>query len=99
MPNYNELDPSLENYMRESQFKKWYADYSSKMNLNPNPDDPEHFYDYRSAFFSGARPDESGHMPSQFKKPDHPRRMVGGLDTQDEKSGNLARLLGSWRFR
>jgi len=52
-----------------------------KLNLNPNPDDPKHYYDYRAAYLAGASPDKQGHWPSKFKLPEHPNRFVNGIDT------------------
>lgn len=69
----------------ETDFQSWYAGWSKKLGLNPNPDDPQHFYDYRAAFQAGAVPDKSGHWPSQFKREGHPRMVVGGVNT---KTGN-----------
>lgn len=66
----------------EEIFKKWYSDYSSRMGLDPNPDDPQHFYDYRGAFAAGAQPDAHGHMPSQFKVEGHPRMIIDGVNTK-----------------
>ena len=53
----------------EKEFQSWYQDWSKKLGLNPDPDDPQHFYDYRAAFRGGAEPTvESGwHWPSEFK--------------------------------
>lgn len=65
----------------EKDFEKWYSEIASKTGLNPNPDDPRHYYDYRAAFKAGAMPDESGHWPSKFKTSDHPNRFVNGVDT------------------
>ncbi len=68
-----------------TEFDKWYADIAKKNNLNPNPDDPLHFYDYRKAFEEGAIPDETGHLPSKYKKLGHPRLIVKGIDTRTGK--------------
>lgn len=65
----------------EKAFQGWYADVAGRTGLNPNPDDPQHFYDYRAAYKSGAMPDAAGHWPSQFKLPEHPNRFVDGIDT------------------
>jgi hypothetical protein len=59
-----------------SGFDKWYADWAKKNGLDPNPDDPQHFYDYRAAYRSGAKPDKTGHWPSEFKKSGHPREFL-----------------------
>lgn len=66
---------------REARFQKWYKDRASKLGLNPNPDDPQHFYNYRAAFAAGAEPDSTGHWPSKYKTSGHPRRFINGVDT------------------
>lgn len=63
-------------------FQRWYADAAKRYGLDPNPDSSEQLYDYRSAFKAGAKPDASGHWPSQFKKPGHPNEVVGGFNTR-----------------
>lgn len=69
----------------ESDFQKWYEDHAKSSGLSKNPDDPEHHYDWRAAFASGARPEPADdgyyHWPSQFKKQTHPNRFVDGTDT------------------
>jgi hypothetical protein len=65
----------------EKEFRKFYAKHAKKHKLNPNPDDPEHHYDYRKAYSAGHEPDESGHWPSEFKEAKHPNRFVNGMDT------------------
>jgi len=65
----------------EDEFKNWYAGTSQRMGLSHDPDDPEHHYDYRAAFVSGAMPGEDNHWPSEFKGPKHPNRYVDGIDT------------------
>jgi hypothetical protein len=47
--NYEELGPVVD----ENAFRPWYAERAARLGLNPNPDDPKHFYDYRSAFAAG----------------------------------------------
>jgi hypothetical protein len=74
-----------------SGFDKWYAEQAKKNGLDPNPDDPQHFYDYRAAYRAGAKPDETGHWPSEFKKSGHPREFLpigedgGMVDTKTGK--------------
>lgn len=63
-------------------FQTWYGQWSKKLGLNPDPDDPQHFYDYRAAYKAGVKPDASGHWPSQFKKEGHPNLYVKGVDTR-----------------
>ena len=74
----------------EQAFQQWYSNYAGQQGLDPNPDDPRHFYDYRGAFASGAQPDASGHMPSQFKTEGHPRMVIDGVNT---KTGQSARSM------
>lgn len=66
----------------ERAFRAWYTDRAKRLGLNPNPDDPKHFYDYRAAFMEGAEPDQTGHWPSTFKREGHPRLVVDGIDTR-----------------
>ena len=69
-------------------FNKTYAEYSKKYRMNPNPDDPKHYYDYRALYkdVGEIRPDSSGHLPSKYKKKGHPRMIVNGANT---KTGEL----------
>ena len=62
----------------ESQFQQWFASNANARGWSPNPDDPEHYYDYRELFkniLSGKEPDPSGdgHFPSTYKTEGHPR--------------------------
>lgn len=70
----------------EQRFRSWYGERASRQGLDPNPDSPEHFYDYRAAFRAGAEPDETGHWPSEFKLKGHPRTYLeddqGWFDTR-----------------
>jgi hypothetical protein len=66
----------------EARFRQWYATMAAQQDLNPDPDDPSQFYDYRAAFKAGAKPDATGHWPSTFKKAGHPNMIVGGFHVQ-----------------
>ena len=71
----------------EGVFQEWYKMWSGRLDLNPDPDDPRHKYDYRAAYVAGAEPqpnfdDGKFHWPSQFKADDHPNRFVDGMDTK-----------------
>ena len=59
--------------------------------LNPNLDDPRQQYDYRGAYLAGAEPDKvTGHWPSEFKLPGHPRKVLYNIDTTTgEMSGTV----------
>lgn len=70
----------------EQAFRDWYAEWAARAGLNPNPDDPQHHYDYRRAYGAGVVPqvdpaDQRYHWPSQFKLETHPNRIVNGIDT------------------
>ncbi len=61
----------------EQAFQGWYKERAGRLGLNPNPDDPGHYYDYRAAYLAGAEPDPAtGHWPSQFKTEGHPRTFM-----------------------
>lgn len=66
----------------EQAFRQWYAGMAKQQGLSADPDDPQQFYDYRAAFKAGAKPDATGHWPSDFKKPGHPNMVVGGFNVQ-----------------
>lgn len=69
----------------KKSFKQWYRAHAVRHGLSPDPGDPRHHYDYRAAHRAGARPDKSGHWPSKYKKPGHPRLIIGGVDTRTGK--------------
>jgi hypothetical protein len=55
----------------EKNFQGWYAERAKNMGLNPNPDDPRHFYDTRGAWLKGHR-STTEHLPDTYKLPGHP---------------------------
>jgi FMN phosphatase YigB (HAD superfamily) len=70
----------------EAEFRKWYADRASRTGISSDPDEPEHFYDYRAAHRDGAEPEISSedgqyHWPSKYKADNHPNRYVMIDDT------------------
>lgn len=71
--------------MDEQAFQEWYRTNVTSRGLNPNPDDPRHYYDWRAAYKSGASPDKSGHWPSTFKLDGHPRLIIEGVNTKTGK--------------
>lgn len=75
-------DPKDSASVREAKFKLWYGEQAKRHNLDPNPDDPRHFYDYRKAYEAGAIPNSSGHWPSKYKLQGHPRLVIKGVDTR-----------------
>lgn len=76
------MAPQVSSTTDEPAFRSWYAEQSRRYQLDPNPDAPEHFYDWRAAFRAGAKPDDSGHWPSTFKQAGHPNEVVGGFNTR-----------------
>lgn len=87
MPNYLDamiasLTRNAEPIQREGTFRNWYRGMAQQHELNPDPDAPDQFYDYRGAFKANAKPDATGHWPSDFKKPGHPNMVVGGFHVQ-----------------
>lgn len=76
-------DPGILSILGGSDFDRWYAGVSKETGLSPDPYDPKHYYDYRAAYQAGVRgPDETGHWPSQFKLPGHPREIIDGINTR-----------------
>lgn len=80
--------PSFSDPKQEAKFQNWYKQNFVSRGLNPNPDDPKHFYDYRGAFKAGLKPGDDGHMDSRFKLPGHPRTYV------DTPEGRLNTVTG-----
>jgi hypothetical protein len=71
----------------EQGFQTWYKGWAEKAGIDPDPDNPQHKYDYRGAYKAQVEPSmspEDGmyHWPSRFKAADHPNRFVGGVDTR-----------------
>lgn len=66
----------------EEEFLELYKAWAKKYNIDSNPYDPDHHYDYWAAYLAGARPDpKTGHWPSKYKRPSHDNRYVAGADT------------------
>lgn len=40
----------------EAAFRQWYATWAEKLRMDPNPDDPRHYYDFRAAHRAGVEP-------------------------------------------
>ena len=79
-------------------FSEWYSDIAKESNINPDPDDPRHYYDYRSAYIAGATLDKEKHLPSEFKHDLHPNRYIidkelGIYDTKHEKPAKFEDLI------
>ena len=81
---------SFDDVVGEIVFQNWYRQWADKIGLDPNPDDPRHFYDYRGAFKAGVEPeispvDNKYHWSSKFKADAHPNRFIDGMDTKTGK--------------
>ena len=76
------------------EFLDWYSGVAEGSGISPDPDDPRHYYDYRSAYEAGARLDERKHLPSEFKHDLHPNRYIIGKDLEihDSKYDKPAKL-------
>jgi len=75
----------------EAQFQQWYASRAKKLNLNPDPDAPDQFYDYRGAFKHRIEPDAEGHWPDTFKQHGHETFSQESIYSRGEDDG------GTWR--
>ncbi len=64
----------------DADFLDWYSRLAKKADINPNPDDPRHYYDYRAAYEAGATLDRRKHLPSEFKHDLHPDRYIVDKD-------------------
>ncbi len=81
----------------EEDFQNWYAQVSKKYNLNPDPDDERHRYDYRAAYAAGIRkPNKEWHWPSKFKLEGHPNLVIDGVDTRTGEPVNESKKSDLW---
>ena len=60
------LDP------QEAAFQEWYAKEAELNGWDPNPDDKEHYYDFRGYFNDNGDEIIAGHFPDTYKLPGHP---------------------------
>lgn len=77
--------PTILTNKEEADFQKWYAGISAQEGIDANPDNPQHFYDYRGAWKAGITPDKTGHWDSRFKLEGHPNLIIDGVDTRTGK--------------
>lgn len=77
-----QVEATAKRIQEEPEFQKAYAAYAKKTKLAPNPDDKEHYYDYRAAWRAGElNPNKENHLSSKYKREGHPRLYM----TPDEK--------------
>ena len=73
----NEFDSEVQ----ASTFNDWWSKVLEVHDYAPDPNDVEHFYDYKAAYEAGIEiPEEGEHWPSKFKHDLHPDRYVKGDD-------------------
>ena len=68
-------------------FMEWYTERAEKSGISQDPDDPEHYYDYRAAHKAGAEPTYNKEIgkwkwPSEFKHDLHPDRYIVKKDLE-----------------
>lgn len=80
-------------------FPDWFAAQAQKHGLNPDVDDPRHFYDWRKAWVAGAEPDAHGRWPSKFRLAGHPDLIVDGVDTRTGKRASWKTMRESQNAR
>ena len=59
----------------EELFNKWYQQYAMTHGLDKDPDNPEHYYDYRGYWKEGPEYNSlifNEHLPDKWKTPGHP---------------------------
>ena len=61
----------------EKEFLNWYKNVSAVLDLNKNPDDPNHHYDYRGYWLANKNKNidftvKDFHFPDTYKQPTHP---------------------------
>ena len=83
MPVFDFLSKPFSPSEDDSEFLDWYSNIAKEVNdyypdftLNPDPDSPNHYYDYRAAYEAGAKLDKEKHLPSEFKDDLHPDRYI-----------------------
>ena len=73
----NEFDSEV----KVSTFEDWWSKVLEVHDYAADPNDVEHFYDYKAAYEEGIEiPEEGEHWPSKFKHDLHPDRYVKGDD-------------------
>ena len=65
----------------QDNFKEWWQEVLNIHGFDPDPDNPEHFYDYRAAFDANTPiPKKGEHWVSKFKHDLHENRFVSGKE-------------------
>lgn len=96
-PYKPKYDLSKNPFIDESDFNRWYSYIASVKNLSPNPDDPEHHYDWRGLYDEVANHGkqyemitQETHFPDTYKMPGHE---TFSIESKYYKPGMIA---GHW---
>lgn len=78
----------------EEDFQKWYAKLSEFKGLNPDPDDENQYYDYRTFWFENPEAaqkmlenDPEAHFTDRYKYPGHPTFSDESMYSDEEHPG------------
>ena len=72
--------------MTDRDFQDWWGKVVRIHGYNPDPDNPEHFYDYRKAYDENHPiPKRFQHWDARYKHDLHPNRFVPGTDPSVDK--------------
>ena len=79
----------------EMDFQKVYKQMATEKGLNPDPDNPLHYYDYRALYKETGKleSDKTGHFPSKYKLEGHKDMIVDSVNT---KTGE--KMETEWNF-
>lgn len=79
-----ELATENKNNFSEEEFMDKYRSWAKRNKISQDPDEKEHFYDYRAAFKADPKVFETdGHLPSEFKLEGHPRMVLPSEENPD----------------
>ena len=79
-----ELATGNKNNFSEEEFMDKYRSWARRNQISQDPDEKEHFYDYRAAFKADPKVFETdGHLPSEFKLEGHPRMVLPSEENPD----------------
>ena len=91
----------------EADFRDWYARVSEYKGLNPDPDDGNQYYDYRTFWKENPdgmadkmlTDDADAHFTDRYKLPGHPTFSNESMYSNDETpGGSWERKDGKWYF-
>ena len=78
----------------ENDFQKWYAKVAEYKGLNPDPDDAEQYYDYRTYWLENPEAarkmledDPEAHFTDRYKYPGHPTFSDESMYADEEHPG------------